>query len=71
MKVHERRQEIRRFSDEEITVEVDPLRRKLLDLRTQTVTDKVTDNSQFRKTRRDIARLLSESKRRSQEADAR
>jgi len=53
--------EIKRLSDEEIGIEASRLRRKLLDLRTQTVTDKVTDSSQFSKTRKDIARLMTEA----------
>jgi ribosomal protein L29 len=59
--------EVKKLSDEEIVVETARLRRRLLDLRTQTVTDKVADHSQFIKTRRDIARLLTEASRRSKE----
>jgi len=64
-------QEVRKLSDEEISVETERLRRKLLELRTQRVTDKVADTSQFRKTRQDIARLLTESTRRRKEMSAR
>jgi len=64
-------QEVRKLSDEEISVETERLRRKLLELRTQRVTDKVADTSQFRKTRHDIARLLTESTRRRKEMSAR
>ncbi|MFZ9690782.1 MAG: 50S ribosomal protein L29 [Phycisphaerales bacterium] len=59
--------EVKKLSDEEIVVETTRLRRRLLDLRTQTVTDKVADHSQFTKTRRDIARLLTEASRRGKE----
>ena len=59
--------EVKKLSDEEIVVETARLRRRLLDLRTQTVTDKVADHSQFTKPRRDIARLLTEASRRSKE----
>lgn len=52
--------EIRKFNDEEITVELKRLRQKLFDLRQQTVTEKVSDNTQFGKIRKDIARLLTE-----------
>ena len=52
--------EVRALSDEEIRVELGRLRRSLFTLRTQSVTEKVEDNSQFRKVRRDIARLLTE-----------
>jgi len=51
----------RKLSDDEIAMEVARLRRRVLDLRTQTVTEKVADNSQFRKARREIARLLTEA----------
>ncbi len=52
--------EIQKLSDEEIAVEVKRLRQKRFDLRTQAVTEKIQDTSQFAKTRRDIARLLTE-----------
>ena len=52
--------EIQKLSDEEIAVEVKRLRQKRFDLRTQAVTEKIEDTSQFGKTRRDIARLLTE-----------
>ena len=52
--------EIQKLSGEEITVEVKRLRQKRFDLRTQAVTEKIEDTSQFAKTRRDIARLLTE-----------
>ncbi len=52
--------EIQKLSDEEIAVEVKRLRQKRFDLRTQAVTEKIEDTSQFAKTRRDIARLLTE-----------
>ena len=51
----------KKLSDDEIALEVARLRRKILDLRTQTVTEKVADNSQFRKSRTEIARLLTEA----------
>jgi len=52
--------EVRKMSGEEIDQELDRLRRKLFDLRSQTVTEKIEDPSQFSKTRKDIARLLTE-----------
>lgn len=52
--------EVRALSDEEIKVELARLRDKLFGLRTQGVTEKVEDNSTFIKTRRDVARLLTE-----------
>ena len=52
-------QEARAMSDEKLGAELADLRRRLFALRSQTVTEKVEDNSQFRKVRRDIARLLT------------
>jgi large subunit ribosomal protein L29 len=57
--------EIRKLSEEELTIEVKRLRRKMFDLRTQSVTEKIQDVSQFGKLRRDIAQLLTEQSRRS------
>ena len=45
--------------DDKLGAELADLRRRLFTLRSQTVTEKVEDNSQFRKVRRDIARLMS------------
>ena len=53
-------QEVHGMGNDEITVELDRLRRRLFDLRVQTVTEKIEDPSQFKKVRRDIARLLTE-----------
>ncbi len=52
--------EVHKLSVEEIDIEVDRLRKKLFELRTQAVTEKIEDTSQFGKTRRDVARLLTE-----------
>ena len=52
--------EVHKLSSEELVVEVKRLRRWMFDLRTQAVTEKIEDTSQFQKTRRDIARLLTE-----------
>jgi large subunit ribosomal protein L29 len=52
--------EVHKLSDEEIDVEVDRLRRKQFELRTQAVTEKIQDTSQFGKIRKDLARLLTE-----------
>ena len=59
--VHMNAKEVHKLSDEEIEVETQRLRRKRFDLRTQAVTEKIEDTSQFFKARRDIARLLTES----------
>ena len=53
--------EVHKLSDEEITAELHRLRRRTFELRTQAVTEKIEDTSQFGKTRRDIARLSTEA----------
>lgn len=55
-------QEVHKFSDEEVSVEIVRLRKRMFELRTQKVTDKIEDTSQFKKTRRDIARLMTEQR---------
>ena len=52
--------EVHKLSEEEISIEVGRLRKQLFELRTQAVTEKIEDTSQFKKTRGDIARLLTE-----------
>jgi large subunit ribosomal protein L29 len=51
--------EAHKLSLEEIEVELQRLRRTLFDLKTQSITEKIQDVSQFSKARRDIARLLT------------
>lgn len=53
-------QEVKRMTGEEIDIEIDRLQRRLHDMRVHRVTDKVEDISQFKKVRRDIARMLTE-----------
>lgn len=53
--------EVHAMKDEEIALEVKSLRGKIYDLRSQMVTEKVEDTSQFRKMRADVARLLTEA----------
>jgi large subunit ribosomal protein L29 len=62
--------EVRKMSDEEIKVELARLRDKVYGLRTQGVTEKVEDNSQFTKIRKDIARLMTERTSRTAKAGA-
>jgi large subunit ribosomal protein L29 len=62
--------EVRAMKDEEIRVELARLRERLFGLRTQSVTEKVEDNSQFGKVRRDIARLRTEQAARRRAAGA-
>ena len=56
--------ETRKMQDEEIRQELARLRRHLYDLKSQAVTEKLEDPTQLSKTRRDIARLLTEQRRR-------
>jgi large subunit ribosomal protein L29 len=52
--------EVRKMTAEELDVEIVRLRRKLYDLRCQTVTEKIEDSSMFAKVRKDVARMLTE-----------
>ncbi len=52
--------EVHTLSDEEIDVELVRLRKRSFELRTQAVTEKIEDTTQFGSTRRDVARLLTE-----------
>jgi ribosomal protein L29 len=52
--------EVHKLKDEEIKIEVNRLRRQLYEMRHQAVSEKITNTSQGRKTRKDIARLLTE-----------
>ncbi len=61
--------EVRRLSDEELDIEAKRLRRQLFDLRTQAVTEKIEDTSQFVKIRKVIARVLTEQNARGDEAN--
>ena len=54
--------EVRKLNDEELTVEIDRLRRRHFELRNQAVTEKIEDVSQFAKTKKDIARLMTKQK---------
>jgi ribosomal protein L29 len=53
--------EVHKLSDEEIAVETQRLRRRMFELTTQAVTEKIEDTSQFGKISKDIARLLTEA----------
>ncbi len=54
--------EVHKFNDEEVSIEIDRLTKRMFELRSQKVTDKIEDTSQFKKNRRDIARLLTEQR---------
>ena len=51
---------LKKMTDEEIGLEIKALRGKHFTLRTQSVTEKVEDLSQFGITKRNVARLLTE-----------
>lgn len=52
--------EVKKMTGEEIDVELDRLQRRLFDLRCQAATEKIEDPSQFKKIKRDVARLKTE-----------
>jgi large subunit ribosomal protein L29 len=56
---------VHKLGDEELTIEVDTLRKRMFELKNQSVTEKIQDTSQYGKIRKDIARLLSEKSVRS------
>lgn len=51
--------DIREMNPDELTGELETLERRLFDIRTQSVTEKLEDPSQLRKIRRDIARIYT------------
>ncbi len=58
--------EIREMKLEELHNELDRLRRKLFDLRSQSVTEKLQDPTMLTKTKRDIARVFTVLKERGE-----
>ena len=58
--IHMKAKAVHKLSEEELAIEVDNLRKKLFELKTQSVTEKIQDTSQYGKIRKDIARLLTE-----------
>lgn len=60
--------EVHKLSDEEIKVETQRLRKRMFELRTQAVTEKIQDTTQFGNVRRDIARVLTEASARLRKA---
>ena len=61
--------EVHKLSDEEIGIETGRLRKRLFELGSQQVTEKIADTSQFKKIRKDIARLMTESSARRNKAE--
>ncbi|HNX26128.1 MAG TPA: 50S ribosomal protein L29 [Phycisphaerae bacterium] len=49
--------EIKNMSDAELQAELANLKRRIFDLRSQSVTEKLENTSQITKTRKDIARI--------------
>jgi len=62
--------EAHKLTAEEIKVELDRLQRHMFDLKSQAVTEKLEDPSQLSKTKKDIARLLTEQRARQLAAQA-
>ena len=54
--------EIKKLGSDEIDIEVGRLRRRLYDLRCQSVTEKIQETTQFGNVKRDVARLLTEKR---------
>lgn len=49
----------RQMTEEELNHELDGLRKNLMSLRTKKVVEQIEDTSQFRKIKKDIARILT------------
>jgi large subunit ribosomal protein L29 len=62
--------DIRSMQTDDVHAELNRLRRHLFDLRSQAVTEKLADSNLLKKTRRDIARLLTILQERGERADA-
>ncbi len=61
--------EVHKLSDEELAIETGRLRKRVFELRQQSVTEKIADTSQFHKNRKDVARVLTEVNKRRIEAE--
>jgi large subunit ribosomal protein L29 len=62
--------DIRQLSDEELGMELERVRRRLFDVRTQAVTEKLEDPSMLTKARKDIATILTVMRERQLSAQA-
>jgi large subunit ribosomal protein L29 len=62
--------EIRQLSDEELGMELGRVRRRLFDVCTQAVTEKLEDPSMLTKARKDIAMILTVMRERQLSAQA-
>lgn len=57
-------EEVHKMSEEELGVEVERLRRRLYELKAQSVTEKLENPKELGNVRRDIARVLTERRQR-------
>lgn len=62
--------EIREHSNEQLTTELEALRRRLFELRTQASTEKIQATSELGKVRRDIARIMTVLSERERKAES-
>jgi large subunit ribosomal protein L29 len=62
--------ELREKETPALTEELKNLRKHMFDLRTQAVTEKVEDTSQFRKIKKNVARILTELGDRNRKSNA-
>lgn len=62
--------DVRKMTDEELSIELNTQRGRHFTLRTQSVTEKVEDHSQFGDLKKNIARLLTEQSARRAKAAA-
>ncbi|MCC6579957.1 MAG: 50S ribosomal protein L29 [Phycisphaeraceae bacterium] len=60
--------EVHKMTDEELKVERERLTKQLYELRCQAVTEKLENPKQLQKIRRDVARILTERRRRTLQA---
>ena len=58
--------DVGQLNDEELQTELDRLRRHVFDLRSQSVTEKLESPAMLQHAKRDIARLLTEKRKREQ-----
>ena len=63
--------EVRKLSDRELRIEEDRLRNRLYEVRCQAVTEKLENPRQIRHLRRDVARILTEQRKRALESEGR
>jgi len=62
--------DVRKLSSDDLKGEATRLRREIFDLRCQSSTEKIADNSRIGKARKDLARVLTEQTSRAKGAKA-